>query len=311
MGSLTSCPGPGRAALAAVGDPWYHEPRHAAHLPSWGVLRTRSNLGSAPFSVKPAPLLALTTDFGLDDPYVGVLKAVILGLAPNVRVVDLTHGIPPQDVPAACLALEAARHYFPPGTVHLAVVDPGVGTARRGLVVATERDLWVAPDNGLLSFLPRDEVREARILENEEFWLRPASRTFHGRDIFAPVAARVASGTPLSVFGPAAGEFHRLALPAAERTASGVRGEVVAFDRFGNAFTSIREADLPCAEPAILAAGRRLPWREAYACAQTGEPLALLGSSGRVEIAVREGSARETLGLRRGDEVLAQLPSRP
>jgi S-adenosylmethionine hydrolase len=267
------------------------------------------NLGPGTPPVKTAPLLALTSDFGLDDPYVGILKAVISSLAPEVRLVDLTHGIPPQDVLAGRLALEAARPYFPPGTVHLAVVDPGVGSERRALVVDAGRDLWVAPDNGLLSFLPEAEIRQVRALENPAFFLQPVSRTFHGRDVFAPAAARLASGTPPEAFGPAVEGFRRLELPAAAVSAQGVRGEVLTFDRFGNAITSIRERDLPEGEWETLVGGRRVSWAATYACVAPGEPLWLVGSSGRVEVGVRLASARELLRIGRGDEVLLRRPS--
>lgn len=262
------------------------------------------NLGPPPPPVKAAPLVALTTDFGLDDPYVGILKAVILTLAPEVRLVDLTHGIPPQDVLAGCLALEAARPYFPVGTVHLAVVDPGVGSDRKGLVVDAGRDLWVAPDNGLLSFLPAAEVRQVRSLEDPVFFLHPISRTFHGRDVFAPVAARLAAGTPPQAFGPPAEDFERMPLPCATVSADEVRGEVLTFDRFGNAVTSIRERDLQTARWEVRICRHRIPWAPTYAAVEPGEPLCLLGSSGRLELSVRQGSAREVLGLERGDEVL-------
>ncbi|MBI5014854.1 MAG: SAM-dependent chlorinase/fluorinase [Deltaproteobacteria bacterium] len=250
--------------------------------------------------------MALTTDFGLDDPYVGILKAVLLSFAPAARLLDLTHGVPPQDVLAGCLALEAARPFVPAGTVHLAVVDPGVGSERRALVVDAGRDLWVAPDNGLLSFLPEGEIRQVRALEDPALFLRPVSRTFHGRDVFAPVAARLASGTPLESLGPVVDTFCRIPVPAAVITAEGVRGEVLTFDRFGNALTSLREGDLPAGAWNGRVRGRWIVGVLTYAAVLPGEPLCLVGSSGRVEISVRNASARDVLGLGRGEEVLVR-----
>lgn len=248
-------------------------------------------------------LIALTTDFGLGDAYVGILKGVILGICPGAAVVDVCHGVPPQDVTAGALALEAARPYFPPGTIHVGIVDPGVGTDRRALLARTERDILLAPDNGLLSFLPGEELRDVRVIENPSVMLHPVSRTFQGRDVFAPAAAHLANGFPPEEMGPTISNFQRFSLPRLERTTTGLRGEVLAFDRFGNAVTSIRETDLPGAPAAVGVAGRRLALLSTYAAAPEGEPLALIGSSGRLEVAVRNGSARDRLGLKPGDPI--------
>ncbi len=262
-----------------------------------------SSLGGGRGGVKNAPVIALTTDFGLEDPFVGIMKGVILGVCPGARLVDVTHGIPPQDVLSGCLALEAAAPFFPGGTVHLAVVDPGVGTLRPAVAVRTARALFVAPDNGLLSFLAEAEVEEVRRIENPDLWLHPVSRTFHGRDVFAPVAAHLAAGVPLERVGPPAGGIHRIRVPHALRAGDTVLGEILAFDRFGNALTSIRRGDVGFEPGALEVAGRRVPVLSAYAEASPGEPLALWGSTGRLEVSVREGSALRDLGLKRGDPV--------
>ena len=305
-GSFGSCPGPSRAALAAVGDTRYHEALHSIHLLPREADCVAANLGTPSRAVKTPPVIALTTDFGLEDPYVGVMKGVILGICPGARLIDVTHGIPPQDVLAGCLALEAARPYFPKGTIHVAVVDPGVGTDRAILAVRTAEAAFLAPDNGLLSFLAEREIAEIRRIESDRLFLHPVSRTFHGRDVFAPVAGHLAAGVAFEALGPPASRLERLVIPRAERSASGIAGEVLLFDRFGNAVTSIREEDLPAGAKKATVAGRTLPFVATYGSVAVGSPLCLLGSSGRLELSVRGGDARKELGLRRGDRVVVQ-----
>ena len=261
------------------------------------------NLGPTPPSVNPAPLITLTTDFGLADSYVGVMKGVILGRCPFARLIDLTHHIPPQDVLAARLALEAAHPFFPAGTLHVAVVDPGVGTPRAALWARTVTARFLAPDNGLLSFLEPEQILELRRVENPELMLHPVSRTFHGRDVFAPVAGDLAGGLDAAALGPMAGDLLRLTLPLPVVAAGTIRGEILTFDHFGNALTNLREPDLPRAASKVRVAGTTLPLVGTYAAVPPGAPLALLGSSGRLEINVREGSARQVLALQRGDPV--------
>lgn len=257
-----------------------------------------------PSPVKPAPLVALTTDFGTEDPYVGVMKGVLLGICPHARLVDVTHGIPPQDVVAGRLALEAAVPYFPAGTIHLAVVDPGVGTGRAAIAVRTPRAVFVGPDNGLFSFLAEADLLEVRRIENRDYVLHPVSRTFHGRDVFAPAAAHLAAGVALSRLGTPVSAPNRLPLPTARTVEGGaVVGEVLTFDHFGNAVTSVRSADLPPDACRVVVAGRTCPLVSTYAAVADGEPLGLVGSTGRLEVSVRGGSARRELGLRRGTAV--------
>lgn len=247
--------------------------------------------------------MALTTDFGHADPFVGILKAVILGLCPEARLLDLTHGLPPQDLVAGYLALEAALPYVPDGAVHLAVVDPGVGTDRPALAARTARHWFVAPDNGLLSFLGDDDLLELRHIENPAVMLHPVSRTFHGRDVFAPAAARLATGAPGCLLGPEAHDRVRLHLPGNRAEGLGVRGQVLAFDHFGNAVTSLRAADLPPGARRCRTGGREFALARTYGDAEPGQPLAVVGSSGRVEVCLRAGNAREVLGLGRADAV--------
>lgn len=258
-----------------------------------------SKLGAPSELVKDAPLLTLLTDFGLQDAYVGVMKGVILGICPTARLVDLTHAVPPQNVPAGCLQLEAARPYFPSGTVHLAVVDPGVGTERPAVVVVTTRDILVGPDNGLFSCVSEDEIIGVHRIESAGVPERPVSRTFHGRDLFAPAAARVAAGLPPERLGPPLHGIARLDLPAPTLHGEVLSGQILTFDHFGNAVTNIRREDLPRAPEFVQAAGRRFPFRATYAEVDTGEIVALVGSTGRIELSIRNGNARDTLGLRR------------
>ncbi len=262
------------------------------------------SLSSAAPPVKHPPLVVLTTDFGLADSYVGTVKAVILGICPSARLLDLTHGVPAHDVLSGCLALEAAAPYVPPGAFHLAVVDPGVGGSRAALAVRTAREVFVAPDNGLLSFLPPEQVLEVRRIENPDLLARPVSPTFHGRDVFAPTVAHLAAGLDFSLVGPSVGSIRRLPIPEARTTDEGTAGEVLAFDGFGNAITSIRAGRLAGRPRAARVGAREIPFAATYADLSRGQALCLVGSGGRVEIAVREGSARERLHLARGTEVL-------
>ncbi|MDW7711173.1 MAG: SAM-dependent chlorinase/fluorinase [Deferrisomatales bacterium] len=257
---------------------------------------------------RPAPVIALTTDFGLVDPYAGILKGVLLGLCPEARVVDLTHGVPPQDVLAGCLALEAARPYFPPGTIHLCVVDPGVGTGRPAVAVRTRRDVFVGPDNGLFSFLRGDEILEVRSLESAAVRLQPVSRTFHGRDVFAPAAAHLGRGLPWADLGPSRPLLGPSLLPEAEVWAQRIRGVILGFDRFGNAVTSIRAERVPWTPRRVLVGGAVVPYASTYGDVPPDAPLCLAASSGRIEVGVRNGSARRRLGLARGTPIVLEAP---
>lgn len=250
-------------------------------------------------------LITLTTDFGLRDPFVGIMKGVVLSICPSARLVDLTHEIPPQDVLAGGLALEAAVPFFPSGTVHLGVVDPGVGTARRAIAIRAGGTYLVGPDNGLFTFALEGHGWSAVSLAAPEYRLAEVSRTFHGRDIFAPAAAYLASGVPLERLGPPVSDPARLRLPGCRLEDGGLVGEVLDADRFGNLLTSIpaaRLVDVPgVGEVWLEVAGRHLPGPvNAYDEGRDGEPAVIVGSTGRLEIFVRAGSARDHLGARRG-----------
>ena len=256
-------------------------------------------------------IITLTTDFGAADPFVGVMKGVIVGRAPTARVIDLTHGIPPQDVLAGALVLRHSVAYFPRGTIHLAVVDPGVGSERRALCVETPGALLVGPDNGLLALAAAPgEIRRIVHLTEERFFLSPRSRTFHGRDVFAPVAAALAAGTPVEKLGSEVRDMQRLDLPPVVRDAHVLRGQVIYVDHFGNLTTNVSAADLAALAihvPSIAIGSVRLRGvSPSYAAVQRGEPVAVVNSWGLLEIAVREGSARDRLGAGVGAAVVIE-----
>jgi S-adenosyl-L-methionine hydrolase (adenosine-forming) len=257
-----------------------------------------------------APIITLTTDFGTRDSYVAAMKGVILGIARHARLVDVSHEVAPHDVTEAALALEAAAPFFPAGAVHLAVVDPGVGTARRGLAVAAGGVLCVGPDNGL--FTPMFERRDWRAFEltAPEYRLRAVSRTFHGRDIFAPAAAHLALGLPPERLGPRVDDPVRLSWPTVREAHGAVAGTVLHIDRFGNLVTSIRaEAFESFGQVTVRFGGRALPFVGTYGELTPGQAGALVGGSGRLEIAVREGSAALRLRARRGAPVVVSRSS--
>jgi S-adenosylmethionine hydrolase len=230
--------------------------------------------------------IALLTDFGLRDPYVGAMKGVIASIAPQARVIDISHDVPPFGVREGAWILRIAAPYFPPGTVFVVVVDPGVGTGRRILLAKAGGRLYLAPDNGLLGDLGG---REFRAVTNRGLFLENVSSTFHGRDIFAPVAARLARGLPSERVGPRIRSIVRL-----PRT----NGRVVWIDRFGNVVT-----DLPPGPTRLRFRGRRIPVVPTYAAARRGRLVAVVGSSGTLEIAAVEGNAARRLGARVGEAV--------
>jgi len=243
------------------------------------------------------PVIALLSDFGTRDGYVGVMKGVIAVIAPQVRCLDLTHEIPPQDIAAGRFVLATTLPYFPRGTICVAVVDPGVGTARRGVAIATETGLLVGPDNGLFGAVSGQvaavELRESR------YWRCPQpSATFHGRDVFAPVGAHLARGVSLEALGPAVplSELATLPLPRLELAATSARGCVQYVDWFGNLATNIPVEEIPRPVGAwrVRTGGCDIPSVRTYGD-RVGELVALAGSHGFVEIAVTGGSARARL----------------
>jgi len=261
--------------------------------------------------------VTLLTDFGLEDAWVGIMKGVILGINPEARIVDISHRIPPQDTAVAAWTIAAAYPYFPRGSVHVIVVDPGVGSDRQIICARRDDHIFVAPDNGVLSVVlkPGSEADDIRFVKNRDLYLEPVSNTFHGRDILAPVGAHLSLSADITATGPAAdaADLTWLELPEAAMTRSGVlRGTVILVDHFGNLITNIDRAALEAFLPGtaggqleISAGGCRIAGlSESYAQARADRPLAIFGSMGYLEIAIFGRNAGRELSLSRGDEVL-------
>ncbi len=271
------------------------------------------------------PAITLLTDFGLRDGYVAAMKGVILGIAPNVTVVNITHEVPPQDIASAAFILATTYPYFPSDTIHVAVVDPGVGTGRRAILLDTPCGRFLAPDNGILSHVlaglspargagsgiavpqaPLPVGSRAYVVQNRSLFLPGVSQTFHGRDIFAPVAARLALGLPAHEVGPEAGEVAAFPVPVPDRLPNGgVLGTVLHVDAFGNLITNLRQEDLPAGPLRVRMGGRVIAGLSA-SYQEGGEILAIIGSSGRLEIAARNANAAKTLTQARGAEVVVE-----
>jgi S-adenosyl-L-methionine hydrolase (adenosine-forming) len=250
--------------------------------------------------------VTLLTDFGTADGYVAALKGVIAAVAPGVLIDDAAHDIPPGDVDAAAWALAGYWRLFPPRTVHVVVVDPGVGTERRALAVLVRDRYLVGPDNGVFSRVLDEEPASAIVaIENPSFQRDVVSATFHGRDIFAPAAAHLARGAIIDELGPAVAEPVRLTLPAPRRDGGRVHGEVVHADRFGNLITNIGAELLPPGARVVVA-GRECGVAPTYAAAEPGELVAVVGSRGVLEVSVRDGSAVALLGQGRGAPVVVE-----
>ncbi len=249
------------------------------------------------------PVITLTTDFGLTDAYVGAMKGVLLGICPGAVLVDLSHEIPPQDVRGAAFVVAAAAPYFPEGTVHLVVVDPGVGSTRRAVAVLTQRSLFVAPDNGVLSLaLLQEPVVQTAELANPRYRLPEVSATFHGRDLFAPAAAHLACGTPLQELGPPITDLVTLPWPPPELQADGsLIACVLHVDRFGNLILNVQPGHVegwPRDQIEFEIAGRQVVGvSRTYADVPSGVPVAYLGSSGYLELGVRDGNAAARWGV--------------
>jgi S-adenosylmethionine hydrolase len=255
-------------------------------------------------------IVTLTTDFGSADGYVGALKGVILAQFATARVVDLAHDLAPGDVAAASELLARAAPFFPPRSVHVAVVDPGVGTARRGLALSLSEQLYVGPDNGIFTgVLELGGAGLARALENWGLWRDSVSPEFHGRDIFAPVGAHLASGGELRDVGPtiSVDSLVRLPTPLPSGDAGELRGEVVHVDRFGNLVTNLRAPE-GAGSSLVEVAGRELPLSRTYGDVAPGALVAVVGSSGRIELALRGGSAASHLEGGRGLVVILRAP---
>jgi S-adenosylmethionine hydrolase len=271
---------------------------------------------SAPKQIKaPNPVITLTTDYGTNDHLVGTMKGVILKINPDVTIVDITHNVTPFDLLDGALTIGAAYSYFPPKTVHVVVVDPGVGTERRPLLVSAQNQYFVAPDNGVLSVIfEREENVVVRHANVEHYYLSPISKTFHGRDVFAPVAAWLTKGWQTPSMGDEITDYKKFAMPKPKAADGGLKGVVLRVDAFGNLITNFRAENLPEGVTQNgnfqLQVGTHVVKKlvDTYARGAAGEPIAYIGSSGYIEIGVNKGSASKTLGLGRGTPVV--LPAK-
>jgi S-adenosylmethionine hydrolase len=250
-------------------------------------------------------IVTLTTDFGLQDSFVGAMKGVLLSRCPSVQIVDLCHDVPPQGVLVGALRLAAAAPFYPPGTVHVAVVDPGVGSTRRPIAIQAGEQVFVGPDNGVLSLAaPRAaEGWRAVVLDRPELWLPQVSHTFHGRDVFAPTAAHLACGRALADVGTEIDDVVQIDLPPVQREGDALGGVVIDVDHFGNLITNIQCTDLgDHAVHTVSLGGATLDKLSSFY--DPAEPLvAVISSEGRLEIAVPGGSAAQELGLAAGSPV--------
>ncbi len=258
-------------------------------------------------------IITLMSDFGTEEHYVACMKGVILTINPKATIVDITHDIAPHGIVQAAFVLRQIWPWFPPGTVHVVVVDPGVGTSRKILAGRYTDRVVVAPDNGVISLVHRDgQYQELRVVENRKYFGGPLSCTFHGRDVMAPVASHITAGVRLSDLGPLTDHLQFLGLPAPRRDAVSLTGEVLYIDHFGNLITNISVADVNSL------AGRRgrlnvsLGERPigilhmTYGDVEAGSPVALIGSTQMLEIAVNRGHAAEVFGAKVGDPVIVR-----
>jgi S-adenosylmethionine hydrolase len=254
-------------------------------------------------------VITITTDFGNSDGFVGVMKGVMLGIENDLKFVDLCNDIAPGDIASGAWTLANSYHFFPKGTIHLAIVDPGVGSSRRGLVVRSAGHLFVAPDNGLLTgVLQEVGAVDCYRINQPQYWRSEVSATFHGRDIFAPVAAHLASGVDAAAVGEEIDFESLVRLPSApmEIGSDTVRGAVVHIDRFGNLITNIPATALESARHCVIHE-KQVPVGETYSSVPPGHALALPGSHGFVEIGVNSGRAHASLDARVGTKVLLKL----
>ncbi len=258
------------------------------------------------------PVITLTTDFGLQDPYVGLMKGVILSINPNVEIVDVTHGVTPQNILQGSFLLQHSIHYFPKDAIHVAVVDPGVGTNRRAVLLETPEGRFLAPDNGLLTHvllpgLGQTSTKSRQVglpyswkayhLTNDDYWLHPLSHTFHGRDLFAPVAAYLSKGVSASELGDEVDSLHCLAMSTPSWRNDVLHGRVVHVDRFGNLVTDIPAALLTTDDSVRIEIGDTIVNGLSSSYAEADGLLAIVGSFDTLEIALKDGNAAVKLGL--------------
>lgn len=259
-------------------------------------------------------IITLITDFGLEDEYVGVMKGVILSRAPDTTIIDLTHNIGPQDLYRAAHVIHGTYHYFPAGTIHLVVVDPGVGGSRKIILVQADHHFFLAPDNGVLSLF-FDESVKIREITNHSLFLSPLSHTFHGRDIFAPVGAALASGLSPDKIGPLCelSQVTRLQLPEVRIGKTEIKGQIISIDHFGNLITNIHRSMIPeknrknSAGLRLTIGNQELQVVSSYSQMAQGESLALFGSRDYLEIAINKGNAAKELKKSVNEQIIVSF----
>lgn len=253
-------------------------------------------------------IIALITDFGANDYFVGAMKGVILSINLEAKIIDITHDVSPQDIRSAAFTLRACYQDFPRKTIFVAVVDPGVGSNRRAILVETESYFFIAPDNGLLSFI-FDEAKKLRVFEltDEKFFRSPVSRTFHGRDIFAPVAAHLSNAAATDAFGDEIKDFIRLQTSRPQKISENkIEAEIIHTDRFGNLITNLRGEDLP-EKFSLEINGRKIEkLRSYYAQAERDEVFMIFGSAGFLEIAAFNNSAAKLLNIENARKIFVK-----
>jgi S-adenosyl-L-methionine hydrolase (adenosine-forming) len=255
------------------------------------------------------PVITLLTDFGLKDPYVASMKGVILSINPRCTLVDITHQVNSHDIKEGAFILGQAYSNFPKGTIHLSVVDPGVGSARKPILIVTPNYFFVGPDNGLFTIaLRREKVKQAVVLTNQEFFRSEMSLTFHGRDIFAPVAAYLSMGVKAGSFGPSTKSWHEIPFPDPAMTQEKLTGEIVHVDAFGNLVSNVDRKSLlqfSKGRPFVIKIGKRTirGLKKGYWEGRKDESMALIGSGDYLEISVREGNAQKLLKVKKGDTI--------
>lgn len=259
--------------------------------------------------MKPSGIITLLTDFGLTDGYVATMKGVILSINPKATIIDLSHDVSAQNISAAAFVLNASYRYFPRGTIHVAVVDPGVGSDRKILAVESPNYWFIAPDNQLLKYVfhAGETLTVVEVL-NKQFFLNQVSQTFHGRDIFAPVAAHLSLGVDIHQLGRLTCDFDPGPIDLPLISKNKIVGKVIYSDRFGNLITNIAETEIPNHASHIVIGAVIIPHlSRCYAEVENGQPLAIIGSSGFLEIAIRNGNARQQLAVSPGADVIIKL----
>ncbi|MFX0097624.1 MAG: S-adenosyl-l-methionine hydroxide adenosyltransferase family protein [Candidatus Hodarchaeota archaeon] len=256
--------------------------------------------------MKPSPIITLLTDFGTRDPYVAAMKGTILRICTDAKIVDISHEVPKFNIKHAAFLLLQTIEYFPEGTIHVVVVDPGVGTSRRRIIIETKKSFFIGPDNGvLIPAAEREGISQIIEIKSTKYMLSEVSKTFEGRDVFAPVAAHLASGTPLESFGNPMKNVVKHPFPSSEVSKSGISGEVVHIDGFGNLITNInknhlRVKNIKFGEAITVSINDRthkIPFLRTYGDSSKGEYLAIIGSSGLLEISINQGNAANDLGV--------------